>query len=98
MREIWGLQPRFACRSGKRPLRLLSHPRFRAAYDFLLLRAEAGEEGMAELAEWWTHFLELDETGRQKAIRVAAKPAARRRPRRRRANRKETASDGHEDA
>ncbi|MCB2261915.1 MAG: polynucleotide adenylyltransferase PcnB [Candidatus Thiosymbion ectosymbiont of Robbea hypermnestra] len=55
MREIWSLQPRLERREGKRPLRLLAHPRFRAAYDFLLLRAEAGEAD-AELADWWTRF------------------------------------------
>ena len=35
-------------------LRLLEHPKFRAAYDFLLLRAQAGEPGCAALADWWT--------------------------------------------
>jgi poly(A) polymerase len=54
MREIWALQPRFENRSGARVKRLLTHPRFRAAYDFLLLRGQAGERGMAELAQWWT--------------------------------------------
>ena len=53
MRDIWQLQPRFLQRSGKRPGRLMGHPRFRAAYDFLLLRAEAGEVEQ-ELADWWT--------------------------------------------
>jgi poly(A) polymerase len=54
MREIWTLQPRFEDRRPGRAKRLLTHPRFRAAYDFLLLRAEAGEPGCAELADWWT--------------------------------------------
>lgn len=53
MREIWQLQPRFQKRRGKQPQRLMTHPRFRAAYDFLLLRAEVGEVD-AELAQWWT--------------------------------------------
>ena len=53
MQEIWGLQPRFLHTRGKRPQRLLAHPRFRAAYDFLLLRAESGEAD-PELATWWT--------------------------------------------
>lgn len=57
MREIWQLQPRFQMRRGKRPERLLSHPRFRAAYDFLVLRARAGEVEQ-ELADWWTRFQE----------------------------------------
>ena len=55
MREIWSLQHRFLQTRGKRPLRLLSHPRFRAAYDFMLLRSEAGEVD-AEVAQWWTEF------------------------------------------
>ena len=54
-REIWQLQPRLARRSNRRPHRLVEHPRFRAAYDFLLLRAESGEE-VTELADWWTQF------------------------------------------
>ncbi len=53
MREIWQLQPRFCKRRGKQPRRLMEHPRFRAAYDFLLLRAVVGEV-VAELAQWWT--------------------------------------------
>jgi poly(A) polymerase len=80
MREIWALQPRFEQRGGKRPLRLLQHPRFRAAYDFLLLRAEAGEAD-PELAEWWTRFQEVDESER---TAMTPSPAAKRRRRRRR--------------
>ncbi|HET8883610.1 MAG TPA: polynucleotide adenylyltransferase PcnB [Solimonas sp.] len=53
MREIWALQPRFDMRRGGRAQRLLTHPRFRAAYDFLLLRAQADEVSQ-ELADWWT--------------------------------------------
>lgn len=55
MREIWQLQLRFAQRNGKRPQRLMTHPRFRAAYDFFLLRAQAGEVDQAE-ADWWTRL------------------------------------------
>jgi len=55
MHEIWSLQHRFDARRGKRPHRLLTHPRFRAAYDFLLLRAEAGEVE-STLTDWWTRF------------------------------------------
>ena len=54
-RDVWQLQPRLTRRAGKRPHRLLGHPKFRAAYDFLLLRAQAGEE-VQELVEWWTDF------------------------------------------
>ena len=55
MIEIFQMQPRFAQRQGKRPQRLMTHPRFRAAYDFLVLRAQAGEAEM-ELADWWTQL------------------------------------------
>lgn len=55
MREIWSLQPRLERREGRRLYRLLAHPKFRAAYDFLLLRAEAGEVDLA-LTDWWTRF------------------------------------------
>jgi len=60
MREVWGLQPKFDVCFGSRPSRLLTHPRFRAAYDFLLLRAETGGAD-TELAEWWTRFHLADE-------------------------------------
>ena len=43
MRDIWAMQPRFERRTGKSPYKLLEHPRFRAGYDFLLLRCESGE-------------------------------------------------------
>ncbi len=55
MRDIWCMQHRFEYIQGKRPHRLLAHPRFRAGYDFMLLRAESGESD-PELAKWWTEF------------------------------------------
>jgi poly(A) polymerase len=60
IREIWLLQYRFSKRLGGRAFNLLQHPRFRAAYDFMALRALAGDESM-ELAQWWTSFQEVDE-------------------------------------
>jgi poly(A) polymerase len=80
MRDIWHMQPRFLNRSGKRPQRLLTHPRFRAAYDFLLLRAEAGEVEQ-ELADWWTAFQEANGQG-QKAMSEQGRRGRRRRRRR----------------
>lgn len=64
IKEIWLLQPRFDKRSGKSPLRMIEQPRFRAAYDFLLLRAESGEVPQ-ELADWWTKFISTDHAGRE---------------------------------
>jgi poly(A) polymerase len=55
MREIWDLQIRLTKRQGKRAHTLSGHPRFRAAYDFLLLREQAGEK-LNGLGEWWTQF------------------------------------------
>lgn len=80
MREIWALQPRLERRQGKRPLMLLGHPRFRAAYDFLLLRAEAGEID-PELGQWWTRFQEVDAAERGKML--GSTPGRKRKRRRR---------------
>ncbi len=55
MREIWALQLSLPRTNGKRPFKTFSHPRFRAAYDFLLLREEAGETP-TEFGPWWTEF------------------------------------------
>ncbi|MFY9178568.1 MAG: polynucleotide adenylyltransferase PcnB [Venatoribacter sp.] len=57
MREIWELQPRLAKTKSKKVLELLAHPRFRAAYDFLLLRAQSGEP-VQELVKFWTKLQE----------------------------------------
>lgn len=59
VREIWIMQYRFPKRTGNRAMQLLEHPRFRAAYDFLALRALAGDESIA-LAQWWDSFQEAD--------------------------------------
>jgi len=83
MREIWMLQSRFDRRRGKAPYRLLEHPRFRAAYDFMLLRSEVGEVP-EETAEWWTDFQVLNAGEREKMIEASpAKKKRRRRPRKR---------------
>ena len=81
MKEIWSLQPRFEQRSGKRPFGLLMHPRFRAAYDFLVLRVESGE-APAELATWWQRFVAGSPAERAELLLPAA-PGERKRRRRR---------------
>ena len=58
MKELWLLQPRFMQRGGSRPYRLLEHPRFRAAYDFFELRAQAGNAPL-DVAQWWERFQEV---------------------------------------
>ena len=65
MREVWSLQPKFNARIGSKPNRLMTHPRFRAAYDFLLLRSETGGVD-TELAEWWTRYQSANENEQRK--------------------------------
>ena len=81
MKEIWALQPRFEQRSGRRPYRLLELPRFRAGYDFLLLRCESGEID-AEIGEWWTQFQDANESTREQMLKADSGPAKKRRRRR----------------
>jgi poly(A) polymerase len=83
MKEIWALQPRFEQRSGQRPFRLVEQARFRAGYDFLLLRCEGGEVS-SELGEWWTQFQQVDTEERSRMLvqETAPKPRRRRKPRR----------------
>lgn len=55
-KEIWSLQPRLERTSKRRPKQIFQHPRFRAAYDFLVLRAEAGDREVEDAAKWWTAY------------------------------------------
>ena len=67
MKEIWELQMRLPRRQGKRAFVTMEHPRFRAAYDFLLVREAAGEIEPG-LGQWWTEFQEHDEPGQEKML------------------------------
>ncbi len=67
LREIWNLQRRLEHHRGRRALRLLSHPRFRAAYDFLALRAQSGEVD-PELTNWWHCLLEAPAKERTRLV------------------------------
>lgn len=78
MKEIWALQPRFEQRSGKRPFGLLTHPRYRAAYDFMLLRCESGEI-TTEIGEWWTTFADAKSEQREAMLLPDTGPKKRRR-------------------
>ena len=70
MREIWLMQPRFERRTGSSVMTLVEQPRFRAGFDFLRLRGDAGEvEG--ELANWWEDFSLADENGRRALLDAA---------------------------
>ena len=74
MCEIWSMQPRFEKRVGRYPYRLIESPRFRAGYDFLLLRCATGEKDTA-LGQWWTDFIAADPNG-QEALMASAKNEA----------------------
>jgi poly(A) polymerase len=93
MREMFVLQPRFRRREGKKALALLSHPRFRAAYDLLRLRTEVGAEDSA-LAEWWAQVQVVPAQQREVMVKHGAAPGGghTRRPRRRRRGRRRAAS------
>ena len=100
MREIWAMQERLVRRGGRQAFRLLEDKRFRAAYDFLLLRADTGE-APKELAEWWTRFQEVDAAERETMVAAHAPTATgggekkkRRRRRRRKARAPEQPSLG----
>ncbi len=71
IREIWNNQARFEFRFGAKPSKFLAHPRFRAAYDFFLLRAQIGSAS-AESAEWWTIYQTVNETERRKMTQPQA--------------------------
>jgi poly(A) polymerase len=76
MRDIWAMQPRFERRTGRAPYKLLENPRFRAGYDFLLLRCASGELDM-EIGEWWTAFYEAEAGERERLVTQAnARPAS----------------------
>lgn len=89
MREIWLMQPRFEKRVGSTPFGMVDQPRFRAAFDFMRLRADVGEIDEA-LADWWQEFstagddirqdmvdqVREEQQQRQRAPRVHKMPAA----------------------
>ena len=83
MREIWDLQLLLPRRGGQRAKRLSEHPRFRAAYDFVLLREQAGEN-LEGLGDWWTRYQEAGEEEQQQmasAQNQDGKKRRRRKPR-----------------
>jgi len=88
IKEIWTLQPRFEQRAGARPYRLLEHERFRAAYDFLELRAASGEVPQA-LADWWKRFQDAGDAERESMLRPDEAPKKGRRSRGRGRKRRE---------
>ncbi|WP_043531632.1 polynucleotide adenylyltransferase PcnB [Litchfieldella xinjiangensis] len=99
MRDIWDLQQRLPKRRGARALQTRDHPRFRAAYDFLLLREQAGEIEPG-LGQWWTAFQQADEHEQHRLLAKAGSEAPgnsgrKRRPRKR--NRRPSSTSGQRD-
>jgi poly(A) polymerase len=87
MKDIWALQARLLNRSGRRPFHLVEHMRFRAGYDFLLLRCESGELD-AEIGDWWEKFQHADEAARTGML-LRDSPGTGKKRRRRRKRRKD---------
>jgi poly(A) polymerase len=82
IREIWGLQAKLEERHGRRPDSTFEHPRFRAGYDFLLLRERSGEV-RSGLGAWWTQYQIADDAQRRDLIAQVKEDSdepARRRP------------------
>lgn len=67
MREIWMMQPRFEKRTGSTPFSLVEQPRFRAAFDFMRLRADVGEVDVV-LADWWQEFSQAGDQVREDLV------------------------------
>lgn len=67
IRDIWILQQRLPKRFGRRAFQLLSHPKFRAGFDFLLVRGQIEGGNLLELADWWSVFQHAD-PGKQKGM------------------------------
>ena len=74
IRDIWILQPKLAAPRSKQIVQLSEHPRFRAGFDFLLLREQCGDaehplsESTNDMGEWWQNYQTLSEQQQQQAI------------------------------
>ena len=88
MKEIWLMQQRFEQRAGQRPFRLLEQPRFRAGFDFLLLRCASGEVN-DEIGLWWDEF---QDAGNARQAEMLLPEGSGEKKRRRRRTRKKSAT------
>jgi len=98
MKEIWLMQQRFDQRAGQRPYRLLEQPRFRAGFDFLLLRC-ASNEVDNDLGLWWDEFQDASEARRQEMLQPEGAGVAkkrRRKPRKKPAGEPALAASGQD--
>jgi len=92
-REIWELQLRLQVRTRRAAETVYAHPRFRAGYDFLLLREEAGE-ALDDLGQWWTDFQIVDKNQQEQMLEGLGKGGGTKRRRRRKPNRKPPSEAG----
>lgn len=93
IREIWEMQIRLPRRDGKRAERLMEQPRFRAAYDLLLLRENSGED-LGGLSRWWTEYQSANE---DKRSRMSRETGNGQKPRRRRRKKPSSKTNGDTD-
>lgn len=92
MREIWVLQSRLEKRGGNKAEQMLENPRFRAAYDFLLLREESGED-LNKLGEWWTRYQFANPEEKQTMLQALAPEKKPRKRRRKKTNKQKQGDD-----
>lgn len=79
VKEIWILQTRLQRRQSARVKDVFRHPRFRAAFDFLVLRKEAQEDQLEEVIQWWSNFIAADEPARLDMLKMLGKKKTRHR-------------------
>lgn len=97
VRDVWALQIHLESRRPRAIAQAFGHERFRAAYDFLVLRAEAGEP-VGDEAQWWTTYQEQDPAGKQDMVdalrdKPSGEAAGGKRKRRRRRRKPQDAGD-----
>ena len=79
VREIWEMQPRLQRPKSRQVPELLASPRFRAAFDFLLLREQTGDKGTHGMAVWWEEYQTAHDDHREKMLRQLDRPVANKR-------------------
>lgn len=90
IRDIWHLQQRLPKRFGRRAYQLLEHPKFRAGYDFLVIRGEIEGGDLIELGQWWTEFQQANQNERKSMLETLRNAEGKPNRRRRYRNRKQT--------
>jgi len=98
MRDIWSLQNRLPKRHGDRAQKLMEHPRFRAAYDFLGVRAAAGETEVESVFDWWTSYQEKAPMDQVAFANSVDKPKRKKRNRRNRNFYRKRSQSGESDS